>query len=885
MELGAGDTPQVGGKAASLGRMLNDGLPVPTGFCITVEAYAQFIASCQEVSPLLFELEAIDPTQLDRIGNIAQRIRECLTELPVPPTVERAILTACEALEPDRPCAVRSSATAEDLPEASFAGQQDTFLNVCGPEAIVSAVRRCWVSLFTDRAVTYRTRNGVDPRRVAMAVVVQEMVPADASGVLFTTDPISGSPDRIVIEGSFGLGEAIVAGKVSPDRVVLNRTDLRLLEQYTSSKAVEVVANGTEGTREQPVAAARQQTPCLTEDLARQLARLALRAEQVFGCPQDVEWAVTAGRPFLLQSRPITTLTRKPAEGPRPKEDRTVWSNVNIGELLPDVATPMTWSVLKVAMKQLFGPFLKYLGIDLEMMIGLVAGRVYVNVNEFARFLKGMPTTGQLDLNKTFGGHQGSAAVPLPTIEVDSKPASVRRKIKSLIGLARLASQLLTHWSVKQGDTAIASFRTRVDRMARLDLASMPEDDLASFIRSNLGDTFPSIGDLGCAAVGMSFANTLYRICKKWLNDADGAVANRLLSGAGGMDSADAALDMYRLASWARAHSSVADILAGGSDFATIRGVLEQTEAGREFLANWEQFMIRHGHHTYSELDIHNPRWYEMPDYVLDMVRGHLAGQQTGDPLENLCLRGKERSRLLADCRKRLGPIKRLALGYVVTKAQRGLAIRENFKSELIRALAVLRRALLEMGDRLVRRGILSDRDDIFFLDLAEIDPMRQGQATFDVKAAVAARRAEYALNQTLTPPPVVVGRFEPNQAAPAPVVPAADVLRGLAVSPGVATGPARVILKPDASAKVLPGEILVAPFTDPGWTPYFLHAAAIVMDMGGLLSHGCIVAREYGLPAVVNVGPATRIIRTGQMIRVDGNLGVVTILNRECTR
>jgi rifampicin phosphotransferase len=873
---GPDDTPRVGPKAANLGVLLRAGFPVPAGFCLTTEAFRAFVAACDAIETLCTG----STTDGDRA--IGPRVRERLADLPVPPMIDQAVERAMKDWPPGCPVAVRSSATAEDLHEASGAGQQDTFLNVRGHASIVQAIRSCWISLFTDRAISYRARRKIDPRRVAMAVVVQKMVPAEAAGVIFTADPVTGCPDRIVIEGSFGLGDAVVSGKVSPDRLVLEKTSLNVLERHVSRKGIEVVMADEGGVREQPVDESRRQTASFTDEQARDLARLALEAERLFGCPQDVEWAISAGKVFVLQSRPITTRPAGASSACAPGENPIVWSNVNIGELLPDVATPMTWSVLMLAMTNLFGPLLKRLGIDMERepLIGLVAGRLYVNLNAFSRFVGGMPVPGQLKLDEAFGGHEGTSPSQPPAVTAYDARAGRLRRLGPLLKLALLGYQLVAQSSVRRGNALVARLREHVDQMTRLDLESKSEENLASLIGPSIRGHLTGIGGLGCAAVGMGCANALYRRCKTWFGDEEGAIANRLISGAGGMDSAEAALDICRLAVWARGYPSLTAALAAPARFADVQRNVLQSKEGQEFLGRWDRFMFRHGHHAVGELDVHNPRWSEMPDYVLDIIRAHLAAPPEADPLMLQERKAGQRARLVAECHSRLSPFRRLLFDFLVRKAQRGLAMRENFKSELIRLLAVLRRVLLDLGDRMARRGVLGDREDIFFLYLEEVEPLRRGEARFDVRATIAERRAEYAFNQTLRPPPVVVGRFDPSQSVAAPIPLEVDVLHGLAVSPGVVTGPARVILRPDASARVLPGEILVAPFTDPGWTPCFLHAAAIVMDMGGMLSHGSIVAREYGVPAVVNVGPATQLIRTGQTVRVDGNRATVTILD-----
>jgi pyruvate,water dikinase len=313
-----------------------------------------------------------------------------------------------------------------------------------------------------------------------------------------------------------------------------------------------------------------------------------------------------------------------------------------------------------------------------------------------------------------------------------------------------------------------------------------------------------------------------------------------------------------------------------------VRSRLRLTEHGRKFLAAWDAFMTEHGHHCRGELELFNARWFETPDYILGIVRGYLRSLGQSDPLENQRRLAEERERLTVQCRARLkNPIKRWIFSHSLRRAQELTVYREKLKSQLVRQFAILRRVLLVLGQRLHEQGSLSCRDDIFFLEVSELEPVATGGASFDWRKRIELRRREYEKNLKLNPPRVVNGRFDPN--APGWPVANADAkhLEGIPVSPGVVTGTARVILRADEHEHVLAGEILIAPFTDPAWSPYFITAAGVVMEQGGILSHGSIVAREYGLPAVTNVASATRVIRTGDLVQVDGNRGCVSVLKR----
>jgi pyruvate,water dikinase len=770
--------------------------------------------------------------------------------------------------------AVRSSGTHEDLAGHSFAGLYDTYLGVTTLEELLAAMKKCWASLWTERAFQYRVKNGFDHATVEMAVIVQEMVPAEISGVVFLADPLTGRADRLVIEASFGLGEAIVSGRVSPDRLVLARDGLELLEQTISAKSIKIVA-GSQGLREEAVDSERSRSACLDQATARRLAGLALKAESALGGPQDMEWAIVEGQVYFLQSRPITSRPRQESW-----EDRQIWSNLNAGEVLPDVASPLTWSTIQFLLQRVFGLTLQKLGLELDVrqLIGLVAGRGYFNLNAFIGIFHLLPGLKSMDVLKMFGGAQEMLTARGFQFRQDDIPNFSFRWVRVLGHLPGFALWLLAH-STHRGIGFAKVLRRRVEALERINLEAATEAELAGLLRELLDNSSWQAETIAFGVIGAMHFSQLFSLCRRWLVDHDGSLANRLLVGLGNMDSAESGLALWRLAKLALAHPQVEQALQAGADFQTTRQTLMKVPGGAEFLTRWDAFMARHGHHTRGEVDVMNPRWRETPDLVLDLVRSYLKSAGA-DPIAAHSRCAAERRQLAAACRQQLrNPIKRLLFAWVLDQAQRGCRVRENIKSEAVRALSLARSLFKEIGVRLTRRGVFATADDVFFMRMEEIGPLLRGTSCGTVTADIAARRTEYLKNLALSPPPIVIGRFDPSSFTPEPVDATRRVFKGLAVSAGSARGKARVILRSDSREQVLPGEVLVAPFTDPGWTPHFLNAVAIVMDLGGLLSHGCIVAREYGIPAVANVGPATRIIQTGQTLYVDGTRGEVQIL------
>ena len=848
----------VGGKAQNLARLMQLGLPVPPGFCVTGAAYRQHLLAHhlqEEIDATLRRVKRAAPGKREKpLAALRQAVIAAPMAVDLSDSIRERYLGLTGGEETSTLVAVRSSATAEDLPDHSFAGQHDTYLGVAGISECLRAVKDCWASLWTERAFEYRERAGVYHPGVDMAVIVQMLVPADLSGVAFTVEPVTGRTDRLVIEAIPGLGEELVSGRVTPDRVTLSRPHLKVRERGGADSAA---------------------VSCLRDGPARRLGRLALVAEKGFGVPLDIEWALLRGKPYLLQARPITNLPEK-----RSWEERQVWTNANAGEVLPDVASPMTWSMMEPVAHRLLGIAFSRLGMSTEghTMLGRHGGRAYFNLNTIIAFTRNVPGMRGKSIDELFGGNQDLAAsageIDIAEEDIPDVRFSLSRAAR---GLPRMARDFLLLSPMRAARVLGQASRMSLDLEGK-DAHAVSDRELVRSIRRSLNELMVSTEIFVTVGLAVAYETGLYDACRRWLGDDGHALASRLLAGMGNNENANAGLDLWRLAAKAQDSPPVEAALLKARSFRTLRRKLAETEAGEEFLLAWEAFMQEHGHHCRGELEVMNPRWSEEPDRLLEQVQSYLRASPEEDFLARYRRLARDRESATAECRRRLwNPLKRLVFEFLLEKSRRYSPIRENVKSRMVRWLAGLRRLLLELGERMVGEGRLKERDDIFFLGLKELEAVVQGTFDADLGETIAARKADHEKNLNLTPPPVIVGRFDPERACET-VDDEVSILKGVPANPGVVTGPARVILR-SGTETVEPGEILVAPFTDPGWTPYFLNAAAIVMDMGGILSHGSIVAREYGIPAVVNVGPATKVIRTGQEIQVDGARGTVKIL------
>jgi phosphohistidine swiveling domain-containing protein len=836
----------IGPKAASLCTLRRLGLKVPPCFFVTTTAFRAHL----DANGLRPQIAA----RLGKTPEATEEIRQLIAEAPLTSPLREQAAAAYERLGA-AVVAVRSSATAEDLPGHSFAGQYETVLGVKSLEECLDALRECWASLWTERAFEYRRRNGIDHQQVEMAVIVQQQIEPEAAGVAFSVDPVTGSRSRIVIESCPGLGEALVSGQVQPDRILLRKKNLELIRQ-------NLVA----------------EEPSLDLKSARRLARRVKRLEERLGSPQDIEWALRDGTLWFLQARPITALPE-----PKPWEERQVWTNLNLGEVAPDVMTPMTFSAIFSVSELASAPILRLFGADAHQHppAGLVAGRLYFNINTIMAVARPLASPARLSaMNDVFGGEQSrrfkQGEFDLCDEDLPDLGFSWPRYVLSWPGLIR---DLIAHRASK-ADEFMAHFKTRNVALAHVDYGAASTAELTCMATQTLCENVKAL-ELLYLWSGSVASGVFQKVCRNWLRAVDPALEYRLLAAQGDMADTAAGFDLWRLAALAHEDRQTEAALLSDGGWDAIRPKLAALDPGRRFLAAWDRFLTSHGQHSHSELEFYSPRWAEMPDYILGLVQGYLRAINQVNPLARQRQLAETREQLTRQCRQRLkNPVKRWIFNWSLRQTQKLARFRENSKNEAARLFAGLRRIFLELGERLRQKGILTESEDIFFLEIAEVEPVVQGRADFDVKQRIAQRRAEYEWNRAQTPGPVVVGRYDPQKHVASSIDTSLRVLKGIAVSPGVATGKARVITRPGDGQHVEPGEILVAPITNPAWTPYFLPAAGVVMDMGGVLSHGAIIAREYGIPAVVNVGPASRIIQTGQTIRVDGDRGMVTILD-----
>ena len=829
---------EIGGKGQSLARLASAGLPVPNGFHVTTAAYDDFIAEHQLDGPIDQELATVSGPGDEAISDVASAIGALIISRDIPPAIAAGIVRAYQHLG-SPPVAVRSSATTEDLPDASFAGQQESFLNVSGIDQLLQAVRGCWASLWTARAISYRMERQIQPDKISLAIVVQELVDAEAAGILFTADPVTGDDTTIEINAAWGLGEAVVGGRVTPDTTSVDRDSRRIMRTVINTKTI-MTRSSDAGTTDVPVPHELQNAPAVTEQQAMRLADLALVVEEIVKNPVDIEWCRRGDQLFLLQARPITTPIH-----PDPWNDSRsgdfLWSNTNVGEAIPDVMTPATWSMVQVFLTDAMAtasipPYVGY---------GRIGGRIYLNLSVLMT-LSAAVGVGEKPYRSLSEEVFGRLPADLGIPPVKARKRDILRAVLPMalhvLGEARR--------DVKVLDAYLSEHPALCDRR-RAEIAAVSSPmELADLWTDVLSPEFHRVSWMLSAATrssGASFITTRKRL-QRLVGDA---AANALTAGLGAQAGQLASLGL----------------LDG----------MEQLAAGE---IDRDTFNRRYGHRGPHEFEISTPRSGEDPHWIDEQIVARAAS--TSSYHDMLQAQEQRRNEAWSELEQR-HPIQARILHHQLRVWAKISRDRERARTEVIRYFWVLRGYALRAGE-LTGLG-----EDIFFLDKAEIVRLLQGETIGP--ALISHRRAAYQAYSALPKYPALIrGTFNPYTWAADPNRRSdifiegneteADVaVRGFPGSAGVVEGLVRVIDDAADGAALQPGEVLVTTITNVGWTPLFPRAAAVITDVGAPLSHAAIVARELGIPAVVGCGNATMRLRTGDRVRVDGTAGTVEVL------
>lgn len=852
---------QVGGKGASLARLAAVGLPVPPGFHITTTAYRYFVTENGLQEQILATVSAVTADQPTSLEEASRKIGRMFAQGSMPAEIAMAIRQAYVALGgDDLSVAVRSSATAEDLPELSFAGQQETYLNMRGEAMVLDAIKRCWASLWTARAIGYRARSGIAHEEVSLAVVVQELVLAEAAGILFTANPLTGERDQVMVNAAWGLGEAIVSGQVTPDTVVVDRASGTIIAQQISEKEVMTVCS-PEGTCEEPVPVGKRRSAVLTDVQAAHLACIGVRIEDLYGQPMDIEWALYHNRFFIVQARQITALPKTTAgpqvtrtgewKLPKPKGK---YIRASVIELLPDPLSPLFATLGLPAWNKAMYRFAQAVGM------GTLVSDMLTTINGYA-----------------FYDFSYRTALMSPRFVMTIAP--------------RMLSTALQRWEQE----ARPAYQAVVDRWQAVNVSTESAAELLVGTREILHAAASyyliiQSGILPVAYVSESIFTLVYE--KLLRRHADPPALTFLL----GYDSAPirAEESLYDLAQWVRTKDDLSIVLQNmsGAQFASAyqTGYRDGVDEAL-WLAFCQRFTAHLAHfgHAIYDLDFSKPVPADDPVALLEILKFFLSGNAP-DPYTRQAASKKAREQAMQTMLNRLRGPSRSLFRRLIETAQRFAPLREDALADVGLGWPLLRRMVREIGQRLVTHNAIKTPDDVFWLTedelLEAVIALDVGQSPVNYHTLVSERRTTWESERMLTPPVALplkggtrfLGMNFSSIMSARTGQPEGDVLKGIAASPGHVTGKARVISGPAEFAQMRQGAILVARITTPAWTPLFALAAGVVTDVGGPLSHSSIVAREYCIPAVLGTGVATERLHTGQNVTVDGDAGTVTL-------
>ncbi|AZZ94446.1 phosphoenolpyruvate synthase [Hahella sp. KA22] len=886
------NTQSLGGKASSLNTLAAAGFPVPRAYCLTVDAYASFL----QESGLDQWISGLEQWDASAFTQIRQRIED--TQLPS--SLRQAIVGAYKDIGAER-VAVRSSAISEDSEEHSFAGQYDTYLHVENEENLVDCVKRCWGSFWTERAHAYEGRqdqrrsNDANAPKQGIAVVIQAMIDADAAGVLFTADPLNGDPQRTVIESCWGLGEGVVSGQVTTDTFVVDNQKMELLEQTLREKPVMSTRAENGGVCLRKTATDKINAPTLNENEALALAGYANAIRSHYGREMDIEWALKDGKIWILQARPITvTPTRgdnrlfaDADESNSYIRDNALFSRMDTGEIVTGLMTPLGLSFCRFYQHKVHGPAVKTMGLldigDSQHYMGYLQGHVYLNISASAMLLTQCPPTRDpLKFTKRYS-----------TEEVDlnfyTNPYG-----KAPQGLQYLKSA--GYWTLYQVRNLMTAERTvrdmislrkrETERFLKLDLSAMSLSELNAEMQ-RIDRYFLE----SCAAYMpfflQSFAlyDALAELCEKWLGDTSKGLQNRIKASLSNLRTIEVTRGVCDLAASIQRSNHLRQLVLETPLEQLAQALQNDAEGARFWNNDFMAFLRDYGARGRQEFELSIPRWADDPSYLLQVIRMYLTSDvQLESRLEEIDRKRDDDTRaLLSGLPLRI----RLLFKFVISTYAKMAERREATRPTYIAQTWFYRKIIVEVMRRLSAEKVLK-MEDLPYIDFNELRDYLAGkksaQQAFSAELIERNRRS-HLLNQRLQEPPMAIVGGHTPQRETAETAPTDDnqVFQGIGASPGVAMGRARVITDlPRQAEEFQQGEILVARFTDASWTPLFVLAAGVVADVGSMLSHSSIVSREFGIPAIVNTKTTTRRIRTGDMLYLDGDAGIVRIEERK---
>ena len=864
-----------GGKGINLGELFNNKFVVPEGFCVTTEAY-DLLMENKALKEMAKELNTLDYRNTDSIAEAAEKIRNIITDTEVSEAIKIAVYGAWNNLGAYYAYAVRSSATAEDLKGISFAGQQDTYLNIRGYENIVEAVQKCWASLFTERAVVYRNKNGFDNSEVKLAVIVQRMIGSEYSGIMFTADPISGNRKVTDIDAGYGLGEALVSGLVTPDFYQIQNSEI--ITKKIARKEKGIFPDNEGGVIEVEIVDEYMEKQVLTDEQIVKLADIGQKIQKTFGSPQDIEWGFYQGKFHILQSRPITSLF------PIPKtydgKEHVFFSFGHI-QMMTDAMKPLALSVFEIT--RIFDKFGAENSVSVQYEAG---GRIYIDLS----YLLNVPKVRDNISNIMKYADEHGAHIIRELIDRGDEFAAdeeFTKKAEKFFAPIFLKTGLnLYVWNVNR-------LRARGEKFFRNEALKWERDinsyngigkikRIRWYVSGMLNFLFSKAIEFPASA--MAAQAKIREMCAESFGEEEtGELLAQLNMSVENNVTSDMMMEIYDMADMARGSKELENFMKNTTN-ETFWDDLENLKTNLEFTLEMKKFITKYGMRCTGEIDVTVKRWKEAPVDILPLIMNHIRASEMNEHHEKfkkgLHTAKEAEEKIINGIKGKLGNSKARKAARFIKIYRNMMGFWESPKYFIVKFLDIMRTAVLDEAEVLVEAGVIDEKEDIFYFSLDEIISILEGTYDESIDKVLEERKSDFELYKKMTPPRMITSDGEilrdksGNNSAPE------GAIIGTAASAGVREGIAKVILKL-SEADLKEGEILVTSYTDPAWTPLFTAAEAVVTEVGGMMTHGSVVAREYGIPAVVGADGAVGRIKTGDRIRVNGTEGYVEIIEK----
>jgi len=877
------EVDRVGGKAANLGHLIKNGFQVPRGFVVTTEAYLLFAIENNLQTVIEKELAEVNYENPHSVEEHAQCIKEAISASRLPERLTREIKEKYSEMG-SLPVAVRSSATTEDLVKASFAGQLETYLNITTSEQVLESVKKCYASLWSSRVLAYSKRSSLRVEDAKMAVIIQNMIQSKSSGVLFTVSPISTEDSELLIESTFGLGEALVSGRASPDRYVLSRMNngtFRILVKEIAAKKIvaQIKDNNVEYTEIDEDYGSK---PSISDEQALKLAEIGESIQLYMGTPQDIEWTIDSeGEIHILQSRPITTFRSG-------TKDEVVWTRGYSDDYWNDPVTPLFFELL--------GDHLtKYVNVELNEIMGysslnsektrqllrLHKAHAYFNLevlkmkveNEIPPFLRNDDVLNYFPEGSGLYGKDTMRKLRFNTF--GRIWAEVRVTFKDPNGSGSKTDKAYEAWTNEIFNPFSASFEEKLKRAESSSLNDCLK--VADEVNSIMIDHFRLVRyGIPVHNIGMNLLSQY--LLERFLGAEEGRRTYPVLVSGLKHKTSQTNEEIDRLASKVRASDTLRNMIASESSRDLYEIISKSSnEEVILFKHDLDSFLREYGVRGFTR-EIYYPRWIDEPRYLFDILKS----LSSGDSINIEAIEEKNEKRRIETEERVSRSIREQSLGFakwrlvssILNSARRYIIFREQQRFNLDKWITMNRRLYLSISKRLVEEDKLVELSDIFFLKKMEIRNLISNGYDKPPLSVIEERKVDFQKYENATPPKFLQGDREFNDPAPTET----RSFKGIPASQGILTGTIRVLESIDDIWQVQVGEILIVPRTDPGWTPVFSKIGGLITETGGILSHGAVVSREYGIPAVTNVHNACKNFKTGERVTIDGVKGEVTI-------